>query len=32
MKQYSVEARTRKYIKGYGFFLTNIENNNWIQD
>ena len=38
MTRYSIEPRTRKYVNGYGFchfqkkFLTNIENNYWVQD
>ena len=38
MTQYSIEQRTRKYVKRYGFlymreiFQTNIENNYLIQD
>ena len=36
MRRYSVEPRTRKYVKGNSFFcsrkisLTNIEKINWI--
>ena len=42
MVRYFIEPRTRKYVKGYRFlsfarnlsktFLTNIENNYWIQN
>ena len=34
MKRYSIEPRTRKYVKGYGFlsFGRKYENNYWIQD
>ena len=36
MTRYSIEPRTSKYVKGYGFLSftrnmsTNIENNYWI--
>ena len=38
MVHYSIEPRTKKYVKGCKFFylqdiyLTNIENNYWIQE
>ena len=34
MQRYSVESRTRKYVKGYEFYhlRENITNNYWIQD
>ena len=34
MRQYSVEPRTRKYVKGYGFlsFARKHKTNYWIQD
>ena len=31
MVRYSIEPRTRKYVKGYRLLLfTNMENNYWI--
>ena len=34
MTPYSIEPRTRKYVKGYCFYhlRENIENNYWIKD
>ena len=33
MRRYSIEPRTRKYVKGYGYNLrANIRNNHWIKD
>ena len=34
MTRYSIELKTRKYVKGYGFlsFAKNIENKYWIKD
>ena len=34
MRQYSIEPRTRKYVKGYVFLYLqgNIKNNYWIKD
>ena len=34
MTQYSIEPRTRKYVRGYGFslFAREYKNNYWIQD
>ena len=34
MTQYSIEPRTRKYVKGYFFYhlRENIRNSYWIKD
>ena len=34
MRRYSIEPRTRKYVKGMDFYhlLENIRNSYWIQD
>ena len=33
MRRYSIEPRTRKYVKGHGFYhlQENIKNNYWTQ-